>query len=374
MGLWSKGVRIVLFSIAALVVGGLALLVVVLWAMSPGKPRPFLDDAGRPIAGSISEKIHVPINGVDQGMFIAGRDRTRPVLLFVHGGPAMPEYWLSQRYASVLEDLFVVCWWEQRGAGISNTAAVRPESLTMEQLVSDTLEVTDYLRERFGQDRIYLMGHSWGTILALQAAARAPERYRAYIAVSQVAHQLESEKLAYKYMLEKYGAAGDAKMVRALEAIPLPELDAMPAAYRAVRDDAMHGIGVGTTHEMRSVVSGVFVPSLVSPVYTLGEKLALWRGKWSAPSTAMWNRMLPLDLTTVVPRLALPVYFLHGAFDYTVAYPLTKEYFAKLEAPGKGFYTFEHSAHTPIFEELERTRQILRDDVLAGTFALADTQ
>jgi pimeloyl-ACP methyl ester carboxylesterase len=216
------------------------------------------------------------------------------------------------------------------------------------------------------------MGHSWGTVLGLQAAARAPERYKAYVAEAQIVRQLDSEKLAYRYMLEKYRAAGDSKMVRALEQIPLPDLDAMPQAYRALRDEAMHGLGVGTTHEMRSVVTGLFFPSLMSPVYTLPEKVALWRGKWSDGSTEIWNRLLSLDLGARVPKLDLPVYFLHGTFDYTVAYPLTKEYVEKLEAPSKGFYTFPRSAHSPLYEEPELARQILREDVLSGAHALAD--
>jgi pimeloyl-ACP methyl ester carboxylesterase len=74
-----------------------------------------------------------------------------------------------------------------------------------------------------------------------------------------------------------------------------------------------------------------------------------------------------------VTRLDVPVYFFHGVYDYTVSYPLAKSYFNQLEAPMKGFYTFKHSAHTPFFEEPERTREILRVDVLTGSKRLADS-
>jgi pimeloyl-ACP methyl ester carboxylesterase len=370
-GRW-KAVRRVLILAGVGLAAALALAVGALLLSSPGRPRPFLDEAGRPLAGSISEKLRVRIGGVEQGMFVSGKDRSRPVLLFLHGGPGMPEYAISRRYALVLEELFTVCWWEQRGAGLSNHGAVPPETVTVEQLVADTLEVTDHLRARFGQDRIYLFAHSWGTVLGLLAAARAPERYRAYVAMAQITRQLESEKEAYRYMLERYRAAGDRRMVRALEAVPLPALDAMPPAYRALRDEAMHELGVGTTREMRSVVGGIFVPVMTAPAYTLGEKVALWRGKWSSHATAMWDRMLTTDLPAEVPRLDLPVYFLHGAFDRTVSYALAKDYAARLEAPGKGFYTFPASAHSPLFEEPELARRVLRDDVLAGVHDLAD--
>ena len=80
--------------------------------------------------------------------------------------------------------------------------------MTVEQFISDTLAVTDHLRERFGQDRINLLGHSWGSFIGIQAAARAPERYRAYIGMAQMVHQLRSEKLAYDHMLAAYKARG----------------------------------------------------------------------------------------------------------------------------------------------------------------------
>jgi pimeloyl-ACP methyl ester carboxylesterase len=295
------------------------------------------------------------------------------VLLFVHGGPAMPELWLARRHPQVLEELFVVCWWEQRGGGISYDPALPPGSLTMEQLVSDTVEVAEHLRRRFGQERIYLLAHSWGTVLGLQAAARAPHLFHAYLAMGQITRQLASEREAYAWLLKRARAAGDQALVRALEAAPLgPDLDALPEAYAALRDDAMHALGVGTTRRMRSVFREIFLASWLSPIYTPREKLGLWRGRWSAPSSRMWNRLLATDVAGQVPRLEVPVYFLHGAHDRTVSYALAREYLRSLQAPRKAFYTFGDSAHSPLFEEPERAARILREDVLAGAQSLAD--
>ena len=344
----------------------------VLLASSPGNPAPFLDENGRLLAGSISEKLYVNINGVEQGMFIKGKDKTKPVLLFLHGGPGMPEHAISWKYSRVLENNFVVCWWEQRGSGLSYSANIPPNTLTPEQLISDTLEVTNYLRNRFGQDKIYLMGHSWGSYLGIQAAARAPELYHAYIAIAQMTQQLESEKLAYSYMIEQYRVAGNDKMVQRLEAIPLLELDTMPPAYRALRDEAMHTLGIGTTRAMKSVVTGIFLPVMQNREYTFGEKIDVWRGKWAGYTTDMWNQMLATDVTSVVPELDLPVYFVHGIYDYTISYTLAKGYFEQLRAPLKGFYTFTQSAHSPLFEEPEKMQHILQEDILAGTNNLAD--
>lgn len=358
--------------ILALVLAGICVLVGVLLACSLGKVRPFLDEHGKPLAGGIAEKTFVSIDGVRQGMFIKSKNKANPVLLFIHGGPAMPEYTFAVNYPTGLEDYFTVCYWEQRGAGLSYSADIPANTMTAEQMISDTLAVTDYLRKRFGQDKIYLMGHSWGTIIGIQAAARAPEKYRAYIGVAQVSRQFASEQLAYTYMLEQYAKAGDKRMVQRLQAYPLAQMDTMPDAYRALRDDAMHRLGIGTTHNMRSVVSGIFVPVWLNREYTLTEKINIWRGKWSAASLDMWNQMLTTDITKTVPKLDIPVYFLHGSHDYTVSYTLAKSYFAQLHAPVKGFYTFADSAHSPLFEEPERMQQIVRKDVLAGMNTLAD--
>jgi pimeloyl-ACP methyl ester carboxylesterase len=344
----------------------------VLRAWSPGRTRPFLDEGGRPQPGSVSEKIHVDVNGTQQGMFLRGRDRTRPVLLFLHGGPGMPEYFLDRTHPTGLDEDFVVCWWEQRGAGMSFSRQVpTPASMTVEQLIDDTIVVTDYLRDRFGTAKVYLMGHSWGSFLGIQVAARAPERYHAYIGMGQVSWQQRAERLAYEYELEQLRRAGDAKMVRKLERAPVTLGAPLPAAYMKVRDAAMHRIGIGTTREMKSVVTGVFVPVWQTPDYTLREKVAIWRGK-AFSRGILWDEFQSTDLTRRVTELELPVYICQGKYDFTTNHDLARTYWAELRAPAKGFYTFEHSAHSPAFEEPERFRRIMREDVLAGETGLAD--
>jgi pimeloyl-ACP methyl ester carboxylesterase len=359
-----------MLTISAVLIVCVFILVGVLLACSPGKPEPFLDENGSPLAGSISEKIFVNINGVEQGMFIMSKDATHPVLLYLHGG--MPDYFLTQQYPTGLEDYFTVVWWEQRGSGISYSADIPPGTMTVEQMISDTLAVTNYLRNRFGQEKIYLMGHSGGTFIGIQAAAQAPELYYAYIGVAQMSDQLESERLAYEYMLQKFKDNGNTEMVRKLEAVPISLNDGIPDAYYLLRDGAMHSLGVGTTHNMKSVISGIFFPSLTFRGYTLLEKINMWRGKSQSGVSPFWDEIIATDLSKQVPELDLPVYFFEGIYDYTCSYTLAKDYLEKLQAPMKGFYTFEQSAHSPMFEEPEKMLMILQEDVLAGTNNLAD--
>jgi len=362
---------LIVLTIIGIFLGVIAILLVVLLAVSSGKAKPFLDEKGRVLPSSISENIHVNINGFQQGMVIKGRDVANPVLLFLHGGAGMPEYFLTQRYPTGLEDYFTVCWWDRCGAGLSYATNAPQDTMTIDQYISDTLEVTNYLRTRFHKDKIFLMAHSGGSIIGIQAAAKVPELYAAYIGVGQISYQLKSEILAYQYMVERYKEAGNASMVRQLEAAPLLMTVPLPATYMRLRDKAMHELGIGTTHDMKSVITGVFLASWMCRDYTLGEKLNIWRGKFSSDKR-LYDKIIAMDMTKVVRKLDIPTYFFHGKYDYTVSYPETKAYFGMLGAPVKGFYTFEKSAHSPMFEEPERMREIIERDVLSGTNSLMD--
>lgn len=346
-----------------------------LWAMSPGTTEPFLDPTGKPLAGSISEKIQVTINGLEQGMIIQGKSQKNPVLLFVHGGPGMPQYWLTKTYPTGLEDYFTVSWWDHRGAGLSYHSELSPQSITVEQSVSDMLAVADYLRRRFGQDKIYLMAHSGGTYSAIKAAAQSPERFHAYIGMAQLARQLESEKETYEYMIQQYRAAGDERMAKKLEQ-SRPSFDShaalRPYLTSLLRDESMHELGIGTAHDMKSVLRGVVLPVMQFREYTLSEKLNIWRGKALLGASPLREKAFEADLFVEVPRLGIPAYFFSGLFDYTVSRRLSKEYLVHLDAPVKGFYTFPESAHSPVFEEPDKARHIFLEDVVKGSANLAD--
>ena len=364
--------RALLIALSVLLAGVLGVIGLLLFWSYPGKPRQFVDKHGTPLPGSLSEKIFIDINGVKQGMIIESKNAANPVLLYLQG--TMPDYFLSRRYPTGLEELFTMVWWEQRGAGLSYSPDIPKETLTSERFIADTLAVTDYLRQRFGQDRIYMMGHSNGTFFGIRAVAQAPEKYHAYIGVAQITNQRKSEQLAYEYMLARYRELGDIDMVRKLEAAPVTMEVGMPAGYVAVRDEAMHRLGVGTLHTMKNYLQGLFIGSLQTREYTLGEKIQLWRGKFSAGVSPLLGEIMTTDLSQALPSVDLPMYFLHGMYDYTVSYTLAKAYAEELRAPVKGFYTFEQSAHSPMFEEPQTVLRILREDLLQGTNHLADAR
>ncbi len=316
--------------VAILLVGTSLLL-----AISPGRPAPLRDETGRAIAGSLSERVTVEIGGIPQGMFIQSVDPAIPVLLFLHGGPGMTEFFMEQDHPMGLERHFTMVWWEQRGAGMSFARDIPPESMTMDRMIADAVEVADYLRARFGQEKILLLGHSWGSYLGIQVAAAAPDRFSAYVGMAQIVHQLRSEVLAHTYMLDAYRERGDEPMVRRLLAAPVSMTDGLSPAWMRLRDSAMHKLGVGQTRDTRSVVSGIFLPVWRVRAYTVTNKINVWRGKlWSRPF--FWDALLRDDLAARLTAFDLPVYFLAGRHDYTANTDLSRAYFDRIDSPVKG--------------------------------------
>lgn len=296
--------------------------------ISTGKPEAFRDVNGNILPGSISEKVFVTIGGVRQGMFIRTRNADNPVLLFLHGGPGFPNYFLFEKYNPGLEDFFTVCYREQRGGGLS---------------------------------------WSGGTTIALPAVSKAPEIFHTYIAMGQIARQSESERIAFDYMLKRYTELNDRKSVNQLKKYGNLETEAdLTAFYNSgVRDNMMHKLGIGTMHNMRSVFRDIFLQVWKCRAYTMREKYIIWKSKMAfLPETGLKTETLTTDFISSYPVVDVPIFFVSGIYDLTVNTGISKNYFDIIDAPLKRFCTFEHSAHGPLFEEPERFREVLTEWLL----------
>ncbi|QNK39280.1 alpha/beta fold hydrolase [Caproicibacter fermentans] len=319
----------------------------------------------------MNEKFFIEINGSKQCMFLQSENTENPVLLYIHGGPGAPEIAFAEKYPTGLEKLFTVCWWEQRGSGISYNRKITPKEMTLEQMVSDTIEVTNYLRNRFGKEKIYIMGHSWGSLLGAITVKQQPEFFHAYIGIGQVVQQDRSERLAYTYMLEQFEKSNDKKMIRRLREFPIEAGGDISIKYLAgARSEGMNKLGIGVMRSMASMFDFVAIV-LRYKGYTLSEKIKFAKGS-SFSLKYLCDCMIKTDLTEQVPCLQVPVYIFQGRHDYQASYVVAKDFATALKAPIKGFYTFENSAHSPCFEEPEKMCNILRVDVLQNQVSLSD--
>jgi pimeloyl-ACP methyl ester carboxylesterase len=193
--------------------------------------------------------------------------------------------------------------------------------------------------------------------------------------MAQITSQAESERIAYKYMEERYAERGNSKALAELKKYPLLDTNTsfVPFFKSAIRDKYMHELGIGTMRNMKSVFTGVFIPVWTCKAYSLKEKINIWVSKFTYVKKARFiDELFVLDIPAKVPKLDIPVYFLSGKNDLTVNVDLSRAYLKKLQAPIKGFYTFKKSAHSPLFEESQRVNEIFVSDILQGKTDLAD--
>jgi pimeloyl-ACP methyl ester carboxylesterase len=341
----------------------LTILLIILVALSPGKPRQFLGLDGNKIPGSISVMETMNINGLKQRMIIRGRDTTKPVLLYLHGGPGDPEYPFVSRFNSGIEDLFVVCYWDQRGAGLSYSKDIPPETMTLTQFVSDAGKISEYLIKRFDREKIFLLGHSWGSMLGSFTASKYPEYFYAFIAVGQVGDQVRSENISYNFVLSRAKELDDRKAIRALEKIGKPPYSDPDEAIRKMLIERKYVIKYGGAIKKGNFYQEAIKPLLLCSEYTFKDKINYLKGM-SFTKHYLWDAIMKTNLFNAVPVQKIPVYILQGTSDYQTSYEIAKEYFESLQAPLKKFFSFENSAHSPIFEEPKKFEKILKEILL----------
>ncbi len=354
--MWVLGVLVLFF----------AAICFILLPPSMGVINPILDEEGNEVKGSISEKTVIDVNGTQLGIILLGKSQNKPVLLFLGGGPGIPEYFLEYQYPSHLEEEFVVCYLDYRGTVRSYSSKVDQSTMTTEQYIDDVAGVTKYLCQRFGQEKVYLMAHSFGTYIGLNTINLYPELFHAYIPISQMCNQKESEIIAYDYMLEHYRQVGDKNKINSLTSYHIRESESDYENYRnsMARDSSMHELGIGTMRNMHSVMTGICFPSLKCTAYTPKERINIYVGMMFARKTQVAKDAWNFNAFEKIKKVKVPVYFLAGEYDYTCCYELQKRYFDQLLAPEKRFYSFKNSAHSPLFEENEKAMDILRKDIL----------
>jgi proline iminopeptidase len=296
------------------------------------------------------EKVH--IGGIDQWVSIRGTDRRNPVLLYIHGGPGYVSIPMSWWFTRGLEEYFTVVQWDQRAAGktyLLTDPAKIAATLTTERMISDIQEIAAWVRREFGKDKIFVLGHSYGSFVGIQFAQRHPEWLYAYIGVGQCTDGPENERRGWRFAIDAARRAGNSAAVHELEAIapyaapgrPVPIQD----LYVQRKWVGYYG-GVMAYRTDNSADSGL---AQLSPDYNDEEISHIWDGnKFATP------RLLPgivaTDLTRI-SKLSVPVILLEGRHDINVNSEIAAAWFEKLKAPEKHLVWFEHSGHMPMTEE-----------------------
>ncbi|EQD77422.1 alpha/beta hydrolase fold protein [mine drainage metagenome] len=293
----------------------------------------------------------IEIGGVRQSVLIRGKDASHPVLIFLHGGPAMPALYLAHSFQRELEKDFVVVHWDRRGAGKSFREGLGT-TLTMERLIADTVVLTNLLRERFHHEKVYLVGHSWGTRLGMAVVASHPELFHAYVGIGQLARSAPIGGLQDEFIRGSAEKAGDREAISELE-----------RRGPGAREKLIFRFG-GALHRFKSFTP-LLLTGLASPEYSLRDARNIPRGV-SLYAKHFTEDPAYLELADTIRSVMVPVFFFTGRFDYTDPFVLTEQYFEAIKAPEKRLVWFEESAHFPFYEEPEKFAREMRQVMGAG--------
>jgi pimeloyl-ACP methyl ester carboxylesterase len=327
--------------------------VVLGYELASGRTPEIKDDSGNPIPESIATLESVTLGEMQQWVLIRGNDISNPVLLWLHGGPGAAQMPVARHFNSELEQHFIVVHWDQRGSGKSNPHHFDEQTMTFDRFLNDAQQLTQLLKQRFNQEKIFLVGHSWGSHLGIMLVQAYPEDYHAYIGVSQLVDPLAGHSISLAWLEPRIDSAGNQQdMERLAQLRPPPFTDHSKYVIFAGLVGKYGGnMDVGML-ELAWI-------ALRAPEYRLGDYLA-WINGSTRGSGPMWEQTLKYNMFRDVPLLELPVYFFSGRNDYNTPLELVEEYYKALDAPlGKQLIIFDESAHTPFMGEVEKFNQEL---------------
>ncbi|NER11751.1 Pimeloyl-ACP methyl ester carboxylesterase [Muriicola jejuensis] len=353
--------RIILYLIAGIVAVTLVLLLVIK-IYSSEDPEPIVDNNGNDLPNSIAIIKDTIINGASQRLTIRGNDTSNPVLLRIHGGPG--EFHMPQFYkftGNDLEDLFTVCYWDQRGAGPAYSESLSKSSITLTDIVKDGRDISKYLIKKFGKEKIYLEGNSWGTVVGAFMVKENPELFRAYFGVGQMSNSIENEILSYDFALNESTKNNDTVSVQKLNKIGAPPYTSREEATNAVPIQRSVLVKYATNN-LHFSNSDLMKLILLYDGWSMGFKWkTITQGQYGISAPILWKEtMTDLNLIDEVSEWPIPVYIFQGSEDHFTETSLAKTYFDSIKAPTKEFYLFEGNGHMASAENPKKYHELIK--------------
>jgi len=324
--------------------------------LTASTPR-IVDGNGNTPENSIAELIKLELNGRKQWISLRGWDKNAPVLLFLAGGPGGTQMAAVRHELAELEKHFVVVNWDQPGSGKSYYAE-KTKNITPETYIQDGHALTEYLKERFSQEKIYLVGESWGSALGIFLVDKYPESYHALIGTGQMVDFAETERMDYEKAMEIAQSKGDTAFMEKLTANGKPPYYGKDVTWKSALylnylsaymagSPEIHNPGYNTLRD------------ICSSEYGLLDKINFFRGIVNTYNH-VYQQLYTIDMRKDYTKLDVPVYFFLGRHDVNAPTVLVEEYAQVLDAPDKGIIWFEHSGHSPwINEPVKYVREVL---------------
>ncbi len=319
---------------------------------SPADPyapaRALVADLDRIVTpNGIQETFEAALGGARQVVNVRGADRDNPILIFVHGGPGaveMPFAWAFQR---PWEDFFTVVQYDQRGAGrsflLEDPKKIAP-TLTIERYRDDAIELIELLRKKYDKRKVFLLGHSWGSIVGLSVAAKRPDLLFAYIGMGQFIDPKGGERAGYDWTVAQAKADNNMQAVKELEA-----LEPFPGDFKTIDAERKWAVHYGGLFWRHKDAQFYFNLARLSPDYSPADRKA-W-GDGSEFTIKIVEPLLAKANFLELKKLECPVFMFEGRHDGLVPSAITAAWLERLSAPQKEIVWFENSAHMMMIEE-----------------------
>jgi len=305
------------------------------------------------------------LGGIDQWILIRGWDQSHPVLLYLHGGPGAPLFPNARRigFKTGLEKKYVMVYWEQRGTGKSYSLSIPGESMTIDQFISDTYNLSKYLIRRFKVKKIYLVGRSWGSLIGLLTVRSHPELFHAFVGIGQLVQPLANDSLSYKYTLQLAKSYADSAELEEIKSIGYPPYSLNKIMLQRKWLTKFDALFMKDRFKYQS--ENARINLLSTPEYSICDILMMGIDPYFS-SKHLWNAAYyQYNLFELIPEIKVPVYFIHGRYDYFTPGELMEKYYHAVSAPmGKTMIWFERSAHEPELQEPQKFREIMINRVL----------
>ena len=290
------------------------------------------------------ETLH--LNGVDQRYCVLGDKAENPVLLYLHGGPGDSCLPLVEKYNAALAQDFNLVVWDQRGAGLSYYPFTEENHPSINTYVEDVHQLSRYLLDRFHQDKLYLMGHSWGSALGVKFIQAHPELVHHYIGSGQV---VDMQAITREQIAFVRSHTSDAKTLAFLDSYPeaIAGQDWVKSLLRLTKLVVKHG---GSLYG-RSNMNNLIWPFLTSGRYSIRELLNRQKGSMQSV-TYLWHELMDTDFTDT-HHFEVPVTFCEGRQDHHVSSTVAHDWYETIDSP-KSWHWFDRSGHFPQWEEPDR--------------------
>ncbi len=314
----------------------------------------------------VSSLEEIMLGNLRQWIFIRGTDKKNPVLIFLHGGPGSPLGGISgtRKYDKELINHFTIVHWDQRGAGKSYNAKIPLNKMTYDRFVEDCRELIDYILNKFNKQKVFLVGHSGGSVTGLKVAHKYPGKIYAYVGLGQIIDDYEKEKTGYYYMLDENMKSGNVKNQKAIRKLGPPPYDVPQKRFKKAKYIVQNG---GFIHEnpILKLISAQLT-FITSPEYTILEGFRTYLNTGlNFTMGAMWEEIKSIKLIEEIKYIDVPLYFIHGKYDMIAPiYPVEMFYNTIDTKKKKKLIVLENSAHVPFIEEREKYREILIEVVL----------